>query len=313
MNRKMNKILLAIDASDQSMEAVKYVSKMFPPERSSVVIFHSINKVPEVFWDLEKCPEFYSKIVFAKAWESGQKKNIDVFTKKARDILLGAGFPKEMLEIKINDRKTGLARDILKESRQGYNAVVIGRTGTSKIKDIFLGSIAFKLIDKMGDIPLIIVGGKPEIKKIIVGFDNSVDANKGVDCLGYMIGDTGCEVELCYVIRPVHIFYDGYGPAFLPDDEIKWLEINKDKMLPKMENAKKVLNNYDIPLEKISTKIIQDSTSRAVALAEEAAGGDWGTIVVGRRGLSAVQDFFLGRVSRKIVNIASNQAIWIVG
>jgi len=313
MNRRTNKILLAIDASDQSMEAVKYVSKMFPSERSSVVLFHSINNVPEVFWDLESRPEFHSKIVFARAWGSEQKKIVNAFMEKAYNILLDAGFSKKMTEIKINDRKTGLARDILKESREGYNAVVVGRTGTSKIKDIFLGSVAFKLIDKMEDIPLIIVGGTPGVEKIIIGFDNSLDANKGVDCLGYMVGGMGCEVELCYIIRPVHIFYDGYGPAFLPDDEIKWLEINKDKMLPKMENAKKVLNKYNIPLEKIFTKIIPDSTSRAVALADEAAGGDWGTIVVGRRGVSAVQDFFLGRVSRKIINIVSNQAIWIVG
>ena len=313
MNRKTNKILLAIDASDQSMEAVKYVSRMFPSERSSVVIFHLINKVPEVFWDLEKIPEFHSKTVFARAWEIEQKKIVNEFMEKARGILLGAGFPKKMLEIKINNRKIGLARDILKESRQGYNAVAIGRTGTSKIKDIILGSIAFKLIDKIKDIPLIVVGGKPEVKKIIVGFDNSTDVNKGVDCLGYMIGDTECEVELCYVIRPVHIFYEGYGPAFSPDDEIKWLEINKDKMQPKMEDAKKVLNNYNIPSEKIFTKIIPDSASRAVALVNEATGGNWGTIMVGRRGVSAVQDFFLGRVSRKIIHIVSNQAIWLVG
>ncbi len=313
MNRKINKILLAIDASEQSMEAVKYVSKMFPPERSSVVIFHLINKIPEVFWDLEKTPEFHSKVVVARAWELEQKKIVNEFMEKAKGILLGAGFPEKMLEIKINNRKIGLARDILKESKQGYNAVAIGRTGTSKIKDILLGSVAFKLIDKMGEIPLIVVGGKPEVKKIIVGFDNSIDANKGVDCLGYMIGGTECEVELCYVIRPVHIFYDGYGPGFSPDDEIKWLEINKAKMQPKMEDAKKVLNNYHIPSEKIVTKIIPDSASRAVALVNEATRGNWGTIVVGRRGLSAVHDFFLGRVSRKIINTVSNQAVWLMG
>ena len=313
MDEKTNKILLAIDASNQSMEAVKYVSKMFPPERSSVVVFHSINNVPEVFWDLEKSPEFHSKIVLIRAWESEQKKIVNAFMEKAHNILLDAGFSKEMIEIKKNDRKKGLARDILKESREGYNAVVIGRTGTSKMKDIFLGSVAFKLINKIEDIPLIIVGGKPGVKKIMIAFDNSIDANKGVDCLGSMIGGTECEVELCYIIRPIHIFYDGYGPAFLPDDEIKWLEVNKDKMLPKMEKAKNVLNSYNIPLEKIFTKIIPDSASRAAALADEATGGDWGTVVVGRRGLSAVQDFFLGRVSKKVINMLPNQAVWIVG
>jgi nucleotide-binding universal stress UspA family protein len=33
---------------------------------------------------------------------------------------------------------------------------------------------------------------------------------------------------------------------------------------------------------------------------------------VGRRGLSRVRDFLIGRVSNKLIQLAKNQAVWVV-
>jgi len=52
------KILLAVDGSDQAFEAVRYVSRLFPPNRMEVVLFNVMTKVPESFWDVEKEPAF---------------------------------------------------------------------------------------------------------------------------------------------------------------------------------------------------------------------------------------------------------------
>jgi nucleotide-binding universal stress UspA family protein len=37
-----------------------------------------------------------------------------------------------------------------------------------------------------------------------------------------------------------------------------------------------------------------------------------GTIIVGRRGSTGVEEFVMGRVTRKILHLAYNKAIWIV-
>jgi len=34
--------------------------------------------------------------------------------------------------------------------------------------------------------------------------------------------------------------------------------------------------------------------------------------VVGRRGLSKIQEFFMGRVSSKVVQLAGAQTVWVV-
>jgi hypothetical protein len=45
---------------------------------------------------------------------------------------------------------------------------------------------------------------------------------------------------------------------------------------------------------------------------EEATKGGYGTIVVGRRGVSKVYEFLMGRVSNKVIQMAKDQAVWVV-
>jgi nucleotide-binding universal stress UspA family protein len=55
-----------------------------------------------------------------------------------------------------------------------------------------------------------------------------------------------------------------------------------------------------------------NAPSRAFAVVEEAQAGGYGTIVVGRRGISKVEEFLLGRVSSKVVGQAAQAAVWVV-
>ena len=45
---------------------------------------------------------------------------------------------------------------------------------------------------------------------------------------------------------------------------------------------------------------------------KEAQEGNYGTIVMGRRGLSKVHEFLMGRVTNKVLNRAEGFAVWIV-
>ena len=53
---------MAVDGSEQAFEAVRYVSRLLPPNRMEVVLFHVMTKVPESFWDMEKEPTLRQKI-----------------------------------------------------------------------------------------------------------------------------------------------------------------------------------------------------------------------------------------------------------
>jgi len=63
---------------------------------------------------------------------------------------------------------------------------------------------------------------------------------------------------------------------------------------------------------RIRTKIRTSGSSRAGSVLEEAEEGGYGTIVVGRRGQSRVEEFLMGRVSSKVLNLARDRAVLVV-
>ncbi|MEZ4526088.1 MAG: universal stress protein [Desulfobacterales bacterium] len=305
------KILAAMDGSEQAINAVRYISRIFPAQNTQVVLIHVREEVPEAFLDLRRDPGFRASVAPVSAWATQMKQNIKKSMTEAKAVLTDAGFPPESVDIKIQAKRVGIARDILKESHDGYNLVVAGRTGVSGIKDVMMGSVATKLVGRLPHIPVVTVGGSPDSKKILIGFDGSRGAMNAVDCIGKLMGDTDCEVTLCHVIRPMGIHL-GFMKLFNPEQEADWTTANRAEVEPALSEAVTRLKNAGFSAGRISTEIVANKISRASAITHKAEEEGYGTVVVGRRGLTAVEEFIMGRVSTKILNMASKMAVWIV-
>jgi nucleotide-binding universal stress UspA family protein len=66
---------------------------------------------------------------------------------KAKKVLVESGFASKNVAIKILKKKTGIARDVLKEVERGkYDTLVIGRRGLSGVKQFVLGSVSNKIV-----------------------------------------------------------------------------------------------------------------------------------------------------------------------
>ncbi|MFH1581595.1 MAG: universal stress protein [Pseudomonadota bacterium] len=305
------KALVSIDGSGQSLAAVRYIGGVLNPEKTKIVLFHVDSGIPESFWDLEKSPKFRSKLAPVRAWADQQKKSIDNTMTKAGKILFNSGFPTNAVTVKIQTRKTGITRDILHEAETGeYKMVVVGRTGTSNFKDLMLGSVANKLIGKLVSIPLVVVGGKPSPNKFIIAFDGSKGSMRSVSSVAAILNNTDSEIMICHVIRSIGI--EIMASSEIPFPEFDWTETCVRKIEPAIEEAKRKLVSAGLDPAKISGKILTEKPSRAGGIIAEAKAGGFGTIVVGRRGLSVVEEFFIGRVSRKILHMAKKMAVWVV-
>jgi nucleotide-binding universal stress UspA family protein len=75
---------------------------------------------------------------------------------------------------------------------------------------------------------------------------------------------------------------------------------------------KRRLEEAGVEANRISSKYTLQSRSRAEDIVETAKEGEFGTIVMGRRGLSRVHEFPLGRVTNKVLHRADLFALWIV-
>jgi nucleotide-binding universal stress UspA family protein len=86
----------------------------------------------------------------------------------------------------------------------------------------------------------------------------------------------------------------------------------RNKMLPKLRTAEEELLKSGFSKDRVDSVIMKSHQSRSEGLMEEAKDKGFGTIMVGRRGHSIVEEFFLGRVGDKLVQLAEDRAVWIV-
>ena len=306
---KKKKILVPVDGSDRALNTVRYVARVEPFRNMDIVLFHVFNSVPESYWDLEKDPRSISTVKQVRSWEIGQRKRINQYMEQASQFLLKAGVTPESITIKIQNRKKGIARDIIREARNGYDAVVTRRRGMTGLRRIVLGSVATKLLTKITFLPLILVGKLTPNHKILLAFDGSENAVDAVIFVVSLLGGCDYEVSLFHVIRS-----DGEGKPeqrhILSSKE--FAKVAGKEMASSLIAAQTELIMAGFKANKVSTQIVKRAISRAGAIADRAKQKNFGTIVMGRRGHSNVRDFFVGRVTNKVIHLAKDRTVWVV-
>ena len=314
------RLLIALDGSNQSFEAVRYASGILSPGKMEVVLLHVKSKIPESYWDIEKEPSFRHKLAPVAVWAVQQEKAMEEFIQRCRQVFVDRGVPREAVHVKIQERKVGIARDIAREAQGDYDGVVVGRWGMSKLKDLIWGSIANKLVGQLAQSPLWVVGGSPQPGKYLVAMDGSDEAMRAVEYVGTILAGSDCAVTLFHVLRSFELLSLGFEGAFVPGPEVLGGEELKAEFQQAEEDIKTAFNQAQDTLEKaglrgdqIKSKIVSGATSRAKGIVEEAKNEGYATIVVGRRGLSRVEEFLMGRVSSKVMQLAKEMAVWVVG
>ena len=291
------KILIGMDGSDRAFETVKYVSKIPSYQKYHVVLYNVFSKIPEAYWDLEKQPQLKRKVTHVRAWEVQRKKEIKDYMDKARQLLVEAGFPLNSINVKIEEKEEGIARYMISEANRGYRAVLVGRRGISRLKNLILGSVTTKLFERVTFAPLLLIGKNSSPDKVLVALDGSENSMRGVDYVGTTLKDSGFKIRLIHVIRGED------------KDYIK----NAGKVINEFfDEAKERLEKSGFKPRQISTKIITGKESRAGAIVEIARKEGYGTIVMGRRGHSERKEFSMGRVTNKVVYMAKGLAVWVV-
>jgi nucleotide-binding universal stress UspA family protein len=314
------KILLTVDGSEHSLETVRYTAKTVPVNSVKIVLFHIRTRVPESFWDQQREPAFRYRHIDVGEWESQQEKILQEFMAKASEILYAAGIPRKSVSIGIQDRQAGIASDIIAESKRGYDSVVVSRRGVSELKDFVLGSIANKLVEKVAHVPVWIIGSGQQRGKFLVAVDGSEGAMLAVDYLANMVGNIHhFEITLFHVVRGFDFFRPMAGkPRGAAPDKVlkekfdKELELAGREIEPVFEEATKRLLKAGVAPASVREKVVKGPSTRSGAISDEAERGGYDTIVVGRRGLSKVQEFFMGRVSSKVIQLSSDKTVWVV-
>jgi nucleotide-binding universal stress UspA family protein len=146
-------------------------------------------------------------------------------------------------------------------------------------------------------------------KKILVAVDESENARRAVSYVAELLGGIeGFEVTILHVIP-------------LPEDDFfltvtekeKWLSQYRVKIEAVLQGYRQILIGAGFHPNDVSLRSpTRYCPSMAACILAERGVREYGTIVVGRQGLSRTEEFLFGSISSKIVTHARNCTVWVV-
>ncbi|NWH06623.1 universal stress protein [Desulfobacter latus] len=304
------KILVTLDGSKRSERSVDYLCRFKPFRNRKVTLFNITTPVPEAYYDLTQ--DFFSKIAVpqVKAWEMAQKTIMTEFLEEARRKIIAAGYAPDNIELKLITREKGIARGIFNEIKNNeYHGLVIRRRGSANsIIGVTMGGVAAKLVEKADFIPLMIAGTREIQHYLCIAVDGSPGSRRATQYTADMMGKTNCRILLCAIMRSTVPDSASEGKAPLVDMPLQ----AKRRLNEAMAEAEQILTEAGISKDRIKARLIQGAQSRAGALLDTARTAKCDTIVMGRKGVSNLNNFDLGRIPRKIIFASRKFTIWLI-
>ena len=153
-------------------------------------------------------------------------------------------------------------------------------------------------------------------KKILIAFDDSENAMRAVEFVAdYM--NTDSKVTLFSVLQNTETLCGMNSPELTPyflaeRNSFCALEDKKKELIRNaLDRAKTVLTDAGFKEANITVKTIQMSHGIAGDIIRESDGG-YNVVALGRRGLSGIQEFFLGSVSQKVLHGIKDASVVMV-
>jgi nucleotide-binding universal stress UspA family protein len=143
------KFLLALDGSDASMRAAQYVANLLENQTDVLVtLFHVLLPIPPSL--LEGGIDTDSELKRQRAmWVKDEQSAECQLFAPVREIFRKAGFHDRQIQTRClpSVNEPDVAHAILKESEEGgYDTVVVGRRGRSRIRIFLTGSVTEKIV-----------------------------------------------------------------------------------------------------------------------------------------------------------------------
>ena len=151
-------ILVALDDSENAMAAVESLAKTFTPDHK-VTLFSVVQDTAAIceMYSPELSPHFLTEKRDFLSLDHMRKELIAQAQQKAKEILMQAGFEEGNIQLKVQNSKKGVARDIINEAKSDYDTVVLGRRGLSGVQEFFLGSVSNKVINSVKGVSVFVV------------------------------------------------------------------------------------------------------------------------------------------------------------
>lgn len=303
------KILLAVDDSRHSKHAIYYAASVSSFVKNLHYVLFHVQPVISFFLKEEARKSLKAK----RKLESVVKKNKESalgLLENYKDEMVQVGIDSDRIEIVTRTRKLGLGKDIIDFGQsRNFDAIVVGRRGLSRLQEMYMGSVTSNVLEHSRVIPVWLVDGGVNATEILVAIDGSESSLHTIDHISFMVSNNpDVRLTLLHVSSSARNF----NLDEEPNPELEQIVARGDKASIEQfyPHAKQKFKDVGISEDQIEMKTVKGGRRAGKAILDFALKGNYGTVIIGRRGVNKA--FFMGSVSRYIINRVSNRALWIV-
>ena len=312
----MRKFLLTTDGSDSSLRSAAYLAGLYRDTADlEVTVFHVSPAIPPIYTEEIHDPAIRKKF---EAWKSRKEEEARGYLKKTVRVLKEGGIPEGQMKTRSSAQIVGVARDIIRKADAGrYDAVLIGKKGMGWLEEHFLGTISNKLLELAEGRPLWVVEGKDlNPKKVLIALDADEAALEVTRFAGRMLqGLKGVEILLFHFCGPYCEILDAQGSDDAREVREYFVTRERGKISQIFTQAKKILSDSGLGDPPVQTRFETDTSLTEKKASKQilaAAQGKFGTLILGRKGITRAREFRLGSVCLRTVAEAENCAVWVV-
>jgi len=309
-------ILLAIDGSQASMAAVEYLASLLGKNTGvKIDLFHILPDIPPLFLEPgESMAEMVQLQDFSERVQEENRRKGTSMMEEARGILIDRGFDAANIRPLVREPSAGVAQDLLALEQEGiYDAIVLGRHGMSAVDRFLMGSVTHKVLQHTKGLPLCVVHGQIQVAKLLIAIDSSPNSKRVLEQAGWLLAEAGpMAVTILHVLAPLIGQEMASMWTGLTDMASTMEQRQIDDAEDMLSQAKTYLTECDVPAFAIKTRLETRASEVARTVLKEAREGGYGSIMIGRRGISRAKRFLFGSVSNRIVQEARDMAVWVV-
>ncbi len=308
----MKKIMIAVDDSLHSKNAVRYAARISVwVKNMSYVLFH-VQPMLSQYLEDEARTDFKSRNQLNQI----KAKNIEAshqLLEQYKSQMVQTGIEESQIQIVTQPKNLGIAKDIIEYALKGrYDALVLGRRGISGLIEFFMGSVSSNIVQNSKVTPVWMIDGNVTPAKILVPIDGSEYSLRAINHLAFIVSDNSdLNLTFLHVTPKLKNFCE-------IDFEIKEADAFEDLIIKGNQNcidnfydlALKKLKEFGIKQDQIEIKTVTQPLSIGAPIVDEVQTGNFDTVVMGRSGIN--KRFFTGSVTNYVLNNISNAAIWIV-
>jgi nucleotide-binding universal stress UspA family protein len=305
-------VLIPVDKSRSSLQAVRYVARASSFVKDLQCVLFHVQAPVSLYLREEAARDLHVRAQLNKTLKKNEATAMALLS-RLRSEMTDAGFDPERIRLVTRPRELGLAQDVIEYAQKMMvDAIVVGRRGVTGIQKFFDASISEAVLERSQVIPVWLVSGDAQPKKILVAIDGSRDSLRAVDHVGFMMSENKqVHITLIHVTNTARNYCEIDLDEELDPEFAQIIEKKDRACLDQFyPQAMDTFVRMGLSKEQIEVQTIQGTRRIGHHVVEYTQQHGFDTLVIGRRGIN--KSFFMGSVSRQIIGQVSGSTVWVV-